>query len=169
MKANPSSVLQFISISSYTTMKICSGQSVISFITIVKTFKKQNIFFCFSPLLDSAERTGWSTVNHILYLQASASMHSKSLRSGISGIILYVLIFTDKSFIFGVLDKLFNKKTLSSMSLSSKSSDTNNMAKRTVFNPNIFGSTYFRKSQQNAIHKNKHLKPPFHQVKLFSK
>lgn len=158
-----------MSISSYTTREICSGQSVISFITVVGTFKNQNIFICFSSLLDSAEWTGWISVNYILYLQASASMHSKSLRSATSGIILYVLIFTDKSFIFGVLDKLFIKKTLSSMSLSSKSFDTNNLAKRIVFNPNIFGSTYFRKSQQNAVHKNKHLKPSFHQVKLLSK
>lgn len=42
------------------------------------------------------------------------------------------------------------------MSLSSKSFDTNIMAKRIMFNPNIFGSTDFRKSQQNVVHKNKH-------------
>lgn len=69
--------------------------------------------FCFFVLyLDSEEWTGWSTVNYTLYLQASAPRHSKSLKSAISGIILYILIFTDKSFIFGVLDKLFIKRNL---------------------------------------------------------
>ena len=56
------------------------------------------------------------------------------------------------------------------MRLSSKSFDTKIMAKRIMlFNPNRFGSTYFRKSHQNAVHKNKQPQPSSHQVKLLTK
>lgn len=81
------------------------------------------------------------------------------LKSTIARTILCVLIFTDKSFTFGILDKL-SKTLLSNMRLSSKSFDTKIMAERMiVFNPK-------RKSHQNAVYKNKHLSPLFHQEKL---